>query len=56
MFEEFDILIFTLGLTESWISKDNNIYVKIAPSVSGATNHLTKFKFHNLTYEYYFND
>jgi len=56
MFEECDIFIFTLGLTESWISKDNNISVPIAPGVSGGTNHLTKFKFHNLTYEDCFND
>lgn len=36
MFEQADVLVFTLGLTEGWISQEDGAVFPLAPGVSGA--------------------
>jgi hypothetical protein len=36
MFESADVFVFTLGLTEAWISKSDEAVVPLAPGVAGA--------------------
>lgn len=48
MFESCDILIFTLGLTESWRSTRDGAVFPLAPGVSGYP-HDQNFEFHNFS-------
>lgn len=49
MFEELDVLVFTLGLTESWIHRETGAAVPIAPGVSGGEWNPAHYTFHNLS-------
>ncbi|MBB3612597.1 GSCFA domain-containing protein [Rhizobium sp. BK602] len=51
MFEGLDVFIFTLGLTESWISTVDGIVYPICPGVSDGVFNPDKHKFHNFTYD-----
>ncbi|GAC1553624.1 MAG: GSCFA domain-containing protein [Beijerinckiaceae bacterium] len=37
MFEELDVFVFTFGLTETWLNKQNGAAVPLAPGVAGGT-------------------
>jgi len=49
MFENFNVLVFTLGLTESWISSDDGAVFPLAPGVvaDGTDGH--GYAFHNFS-------
>jgi hypothetical protein len=56
MFQELDVFIFTLGLTEVWKSKvDGSVYPS-APGVLGGTFDSEKYEFYNLSVSDVFND
>ncbi|MBU3568575.1 GSCFA domain-containing protein [Polynucleobacter alcilacus] len=56
MFTDSDIFIFTLGLTEGWVSIKNSSVVPLAPGVVGGGKNLAEFRFHNFTYDECFDD
>lgn len=47
MFERSSVFIFTLGLTEGWLSKVDGASVPLAPGVHGGDDRLDSFIFHN---------
>ena len=47
-FETLDVLIFTLGLTESWVSRDDGAAFPLCPGVAGGSYDATRFNFLNL--------
>ncbi|MBV2149267.1 GSCFA domain-containing protein [Sphingobium sp. AS12] len=47
MFEQADVFIFTLGLTESWRSKHDGAVVPLAPGVAGTPADPADYEFHN---------
>lgn len=49
MLESFDIFIFTLGLTEAWMSLDEHDCYAIAPGVIGGEYDPTKYKLKNFS-------
>ena len=49
MFEKLDILVFTLGLTEGWRSKQDGAVFPLAPGVSGGQLDLARHEFINFT-------
>lgn len=49
MFEELDILIFTMGLTETWANDATGLVYPSAPGVFGGTFDADAFSFRNLT-------
>jgi hypothetical protein len=49
MFEELDVFIFTLGLTECWVSKLDGAAYPIAPGVAGGLFVADDYEFANLT-------
>ncbi|MCE3270650.1 MAG: hypothetical protein K0S57_1047 [Ramlibacter sp.] len=49
MFEELDVFVFTLGLTECWYSKLDGAAYPIAPGVSGGEFDAARHAFVNLT-------
>jgi len=49
--KESDIFVFTLGLTESWISKESNRTLPIAPGVYNFEESLKNYEFKNLDYQ-----
>ena len=51
MFEECSVFVFTLGLTEGWVSRRDGAVFPLAPGVVGDTNGTTKddYHFHNFT-------
>ena len=51
MFEESDVLVFTLGLTETWCSKIDGKVVPIAPGVVTSEDVHNDYVFHNFTVE-----
>lgn len=51
MFEELDVFVFTLGLTECWISKLDGAAYPLAPGVSGGQFDAGRYAFVNLTVE-----
>ena len=56
MFEEMDILIFTMGLTQAWTNKDNQLVYPSAPgTIAGEFNPL-KYKLVNAEYDEILND
>lgn len=46
-FEELDVLIFTLGLTESWCSSLDGAVFPVCPGVAGGVFDETRHRFHN---------
>lgn len=51
VFEEADIFIFTLGLTETWISNQDGAVYPVAPGVSGGEYETSKYAFKNFMFE-----
>jgi len=49
MFTKLDILVFTLGLTESWESREDGAVFPLAPGVSGGAMDPSRHRFRNLT-------
>jgi|SRR5699024_2679465 len=49
MFESLDVFIFTLGLTESWLSTEDGTVFPNAPGVIAGTMEDNPAKFHNLS-------
>ena len=49
MFESLDIFVFTLGLTEVWLSRDDGTAYPSAPGVLGGTWDADRYVFHNMT-------
>lgn len=49
MFEQVDVFIFTLGLTEAWVSLRDGAVVPLAPGVVGAETAAGDYAFHNFT-------
>ena len=47
MFEEADVFVFTLGLTEGWRSRADGAVVPLAPGVAGRPQDDTEYEFHN---------
>lgn len=50
-FEEMDIFVFTLGLTEAWLDKRDGAVYPLAPGVSGGEFDPEIHAFHNFTVE-----
>lgn len=48
MFEELDIFVFTLGLTETWRTRADRAVFPIAPGVAGGIYDANKYEFVNL--------
>jgi hypothetical protein len=51
MFETLDVFVFTLGLTESWVSLQDGAVYPVAPGVSGGKMDARKYAFVNFTAE-----
>jgi hypothetical protein len=49
MFENCDVFIFTLGLTEAWLSEADDAAVPLPPGVSGSSTKNAPYQFRNLT-------
>lgn len=49
MFEHLDVLVFTLGLTETWLHRGTGAALPIAPGVVGGEWDPAVYKFHNLS-------
>lgn len=47
MFEELDIFVFTLGLTEAWVDKVDGTVFPVCPGVAGGTFDPDRHAFHN---------
>jgi GSCFA family protein len=47
--EELDVLVFTLGLTECWLSREDGAAYPLCPGVAGGTFDPTRHEFHNFT-------
>jgi hypothetical protein len=50
MFKLSNVFIFTMGLTEAWMSNDDGAVYPVAPGVSGGTYDATRYAFKNLSY------
>lgn len=50
-FSDCDVMIFTLGLTEAWVSKQDGAVFPICPGVSGGRFNEAKHEFKNFTVE-----
>jgi hypothetical protein len=48
MLENLDVFVFTLGLTECWMSRADGAVYPICPGVDGGEFDPAKYKFHNL--------
>lgn len=49
MFETMDVFIFTLGLTESWLSTEDGAVFPLAPGVVGNPGYPDQYRRHNFT-------
>lgn len=49
MFENLDIFVFTLGLTETWMSKEDGAVFPLCPGVDSGAFDEKKYAFHNLS-------
>jgi hypothetical protein len=49
MFEDMDLLIFTMGLTECWTSQSDGAVLPVCPGVAGGIYDDSKYAFKNLT-------
>lgn len=50
-FEELDVFVFTLGLTEAWRSREDGAVYPVCPGAAGGTFDPEKHEFHNFTVE-----
>ncbi|HEV7279890.1 MAG TPA: GSCFA domain-containing protein [Pirellulaceae bacterium] len=48
-FETADVFIFTLGLTEAWMSQEDGAVYPLCPGVAGGTFDESRYRFHNFT-------
>jgi hypothetical protein len=48
-FEELDVLVFTLGLTECWVSREDGAAYPLCPGVAGGAFDPERHAFHNFT-------
>ncbi len=48
MVEELDVFVFTLGLTEGWVSRDDGAAYPLCPGVAGGTFDSARYRFVNL--------
>jgi hypothetical protein len=48
-FEGLDVLVFTLGLTEAWISREDGAVFTLCPGTSGGDFDPARHEFHNFT-------
>lgn len=48
-FENLDVFVFTLGLTEAWISRTDEAVLPLCPGVAGGTYDPARYRFHNFT-------
>lgn len=48
-FESLDVLVFTLGLTEAWVSKSDGAVFTLCPGVAGGAFDPSRHVFHNFT-------
>jgi hypothetical protein len=51
MFETADVLVFTLGLTEAWTSREDGAVFPVCPGVSGGTFDADRYAFVNFSFE-----
>lgn len=51
MFETMDVLVFTLGLTEAWVSERDGAVFPLAPGVAGEPDDAPHIRPHNFTVE-----
>ncbi|KNG92235.1 GSCFA domain-containing protein [Pseudaestuariivita atlantica] len=49
MLTEADVFVFTLGLTEAWVSREDGTVFAMAPGVAGGTFDPERHEFHNFT-------
>lgn len=49
MFESTDIFVFTLGLTEAWLSKRDGAAYPLCPGTAAGTYSPDRYRFHNFT-------
>jgi hypothetical protein len=50
MFERTDVFVFTLGLTEAWLSKTDGAVFPVCPGTQGGTFDDTKYEFQNFAF------
>jgi len=50
LFEQTDVFIFTLGLTEAWVSKDEGLVFPLCPGVRGGKFDSLKYRFRNFSF------
>jgi hypothetical protein len=50
MFRRSNVFIFTMGLTETWVSNDDGTAYPVAPGVSGGKYDPARYSFKNLSY------
>lgn len=50
-FEQSDVFVFTLGLTEAWISKEDGAVFPVCPGVKGGSFDDDRYEFINLSHE-----
>jgi hypothetical protein len=50
VFEECDLFVFTLGLTEGWVSRQDGSVFPLCPGTSGGIYDTSKYEFHNFTF------
>jgi tetratricopeptide (TPR) repeat protein len=50
MFKLSNVFIFTMGLTEAWVSNDDAAVYPVAPGVAGGTYDATRYSFKNFSY------
>ncbi len=48
-FENLDVFVFTLGLTEAWISSTDGAVLPLCPGVAGGVYDPARYHFHNFT-------
>jgi hypothetical protein len=51
MFENLDVFVFTLGLTECWRSREDGAVFPLCPGVEGGTFDADRYEFYNQTVE-----
>jgi hypothetical protein len=51
LFEQLDVLVFTVGLTEMWSSKEDGATYPLCPGVAAGTFDAERYEYHNLSCE-----
>ena len=49
LFETLDVFVFTLGLTETWMSREDGAVFPVAPGCGYGAADMAKYKFHNFS-------